>query len=237
MNDHADFLRAICEDPTDVGLRLVYADWLDERADPLGEFIRVQCELKEFPPDYQAAYDITIAVGPERVMDMVHRMTQPTVVEGRLAKYIELRLRQKELLNSHGLSKWTPDLLIQYVRGRDAFHRGFIEVATCSINVWLAYGPQIVTTVPIRRVEITDREPLAIQDRMYTWYRMVIDGEIVLPHWLPNRLFDPLHYVMILPGETCSMAFDSRQSAMDYLSRVCVAWARYRAGLSTLMKV
>lgn len=39
------FLKAIREQPDDEGPRLMYADWLEERGDPRGEFIRIQCEL------------------------------------------------------------------------------------------------------------------------------------------------------------------------------------------------
>src|SRR4051794_21614639 len=42
---HDAFLRSIIENPDDDSRRLVYADWLDGRGDPRGEFIRVQCEL------------------------------------------------------------------------------------------------------------------------------------------------------------------------------------------------
>jgi uncharacterized protein (TIGR02996 family) len=42
---HDAFLRAILENPDDDTPRLVYADWLEERDDPRGEFIRVQCRL------------------------------------------------------------------------------------------------------------------------------------------------------------------------------------------------
>ena len=46
MSQHAGFLRAILDDPDDDGVRLVYADWLDEHGQPeRAEFIRVQCEL------------------------------------------------------------------------------------------------------------------------------------------------------------------------------------------------
>jgi uncharacterized protein (TIGR02996 family) len=34
------FLARICEVPDDDGPRLIYADWLDEQGDPLGDFIR-----------------------------------------------------------------------------------------------------------------------------------------------------------------------------------------------------
>jgi carbon storage regulator len=40
------FLRAIAAGPDDEATRLVYADWLEERGDPLGEFLRLQCQAK-----------------------------------------------------------------------------------------------------------------------------------------------------------------------------------------------
>jgi uncharacterized protein (TIGR02996 family) len=46
------FLQAIIEAPNDDGPRLVYADWLDDHAQPeRAEFIRVQCELARMPAD------------------------------------------------------------------------------------------------------------------------------------------------------------------------------------------
>lgn len=37
----------IIANPTDISARLVYADWLEERGNDLGEFIRVQCQIEE----------------------------------------------------------------------------------------------------------------------------------------------------------------------------------------------
>jgi carbon storage regulator CsrA len=45
------FRQAILEEPDDEGIRLIFADWLQERGDPLGEFIRVQCRLAKLPPE------------------------------------------------------------------------------------------------------------------------------------------------------------------------------------------
>ncbi len=45
------FLARIREQPDDDGPRLIFADWLDERNDPRGEFIRVQCALARLPAD------------------------------------------------------------------------------------------------------------------------------------------------------------------------------------------
>jgi uncharacterized protein (TIGR02996 family) len=41
MDDDRGFVRAILSDPGDRAARLVFADWLDERGDPRGEYIRV----------------------------------------------------------------------------------------------------------------------------------------------------------------------------------------------------
>jgi uncharacterized protein (TIGR02996 family) len=43
------FLADIIAAPDDDGLRLIYADYLDERGDPRGEFVRVQIELARLP--------------------------------------------------------------------------------------------------------------------------------------------------------------------------------------------
>jgi uncharacterized protein (TIGR02996 family) len=49
MNDDAGFIRAIQEDLNDDGLRLIYADWLEERGDIRAEYLRLECQLKSIP--------------------------------------------------------------------------------------------------------------------------------------------------------------------------------------------
>src|SRR5947209_18486404 len=44
--EEASFLRALRADPGDEATRLVYADWLEERGDPLGAVLRLQCQAK-----------------------------------------------------------------------------------------------------------------------------------------------------------------------------------------------
>lgn len=46
MSEGDKLLQAILDNPEDDALRLVYADWLEERGDPRGEFIRVQVLLQ-----------------------------------------------------------------------------------------------------------------------------------------------------------------------------------------------
>lgn len=47
--EEAAFLQAVLETPDDDGIRLIFADWLEERNDPYGEFIRIQVQLYRQP--------------------------------------------------------------------------------------------------------------------------------------------------------------------------------------------
>ena len=54
----AAFLRAIREQPDDDLPRLIYADYLDERGDPRGEFIRLRCQLAGWVPELEPRSDL-----------------------------------------------------------------------------------------------------------------------------------------------------------------------------------
>jgi uncharacterized protein (TIGR02996 family) len=56
--DEEYFLRAISASPDDNLVRLVYADWLDERDDPRGELVRLQVHLRQLPPDDQHRHQL-----------------------------------------------------------------------------------------------------------------------------------------------------------------------------------
>jgi len=45
MREDFSFLRAIVDQPDDEALRLIYADWLEDRGDPRAEFLRLEVEL------------------------------------------------------------------------------------------------------------------------------------------------------------------------------------------------
>jgi uncharacterized protein (TIGR02996 family) len=49
MNARQTFIRNIYANPDDIALKLVFADWLEERDDPRAEFIRLQYELEKVP--------------------------------------------------------------------------------------------------------------------------------------------------------------------------------------------
>src|ERR1044071_4841866 len=60
MNEDKGFLQDIIDHPDDDAVRLIYADWLQERGDPRGEFIALQIQrarLAEDDPQREALDD------------------------------------------------------------------------------------------------------------------------------------------------------------------------------------
>jgi uncharacterized protein (TIGR02996 family) len=69
MNDDA-FLRAIREGPDDPARRLVYADWLEERGDARGEYLRLSCRLAELRPGIDPAWLAAVRESRSQVGDI-----------------------------------------------------------------------------------------------------------------------------------------------------------------------
>ena len=65
MNEDDAFIAAIREDPTDDARRLVYADFLQERDDPRGEYIRLVADLTGRPSEDDEAAKLA-----DRLMDI-----------------------------------------------------------------------------------------------------------------------------------------------------------------------
>jgi uncharacterized protein (TIGR02996 family) len=72
MNDDKAFLQAIIENPGDDGVRLVYADWLEEQGDPRAEIVRLQCTLSHL-----AMHDIRRLPLESRVRELAGRYGDP----------------------------------------------------------------------------------------------------------------------------------------------------------------
>src|SRR5262245_49176914 len=135
MDDAAAFLRAVIEHPEDDGPRLVFADWLDERGDPLGDFIRTQCEYACLPPRNQG--------GP----DPHH------------SERVRLFLRWWGLYKDNEkawLAAWQR-------RGaeRCIFRRGFVEEATMTAAAWIEHAAEIMSEAPLRVLTLSQLRPAA----------------------------------------------------------------------------
>lgn len=143
-----DFERAICRKPEDEELRLVYADWLEERGDSRGEFIRVQIEISR----------INAREGGDRggcyiggcASDLKNGKIHPSVCR-KCKVYYPLLIRERELLKDKW-REWTcndqfKNIVFIKHDSRNTlapnhigveFRRGFVEKIYCTPDNW--YG-------------------------------------------------------------------------------------------------
>jgi uncharacterized protein (TIGR02996 family) len=134
-NDQA-LLRAILANPDDDGLRLVYADWLEEHGDPArAEFIRVQCELARLPGHDPRRY--VLEQQQDDLLDDHQRRWEKT-----------LPLWQRFV--SRALPRWR----------REKFQRGFLHGIECSAPDWIDHGEELLRHSPIKAAIIDIEEDL-----------------------------------------------------------------------------
>src|SRR5688500_282818 len=75
MNEDETFIRAIVDNRGDETARLVYADWLDDRDDPRGTYLRAEAEWARTGKKEKALRALTAALDPV----WVARVSRPPV--------------------------------------------------------------------------------------------------------------------------------------------------------------
>jgi uncharacterized protein (TIGR02996 family) len=145
MDDRQAFLNAVLDAPDDDGPRLVYADWLEERDDPYGEFIRVQCELAQL--DRAAKKEV-----PKSELDPLFNFIELWQA-GDVGdpRRLELDEREEQLLRAHG-KEW-----IKPFRGmasRGLFCRGFLDQVRVTVPQLCKHGKVLFSLAPVRTVVV-----------------------------------------------------------------------------------
>jgi uncharacterized protein (TIGR02996 family) len=132
--------------PDDDTPRLIYADWLDERGDPRGEFIRVQIALARLadrnPLTYLPGTRISAAAYFGSLLP-----GEPSPREA------ELRRREFLLLSRHR-EEWLAPFR-GWTSGEE-FRRGFVESVKITARAFLAHAPRLFALTPLRQVQILD---------------------------------------------------------------------------------
>lgn len=205
MTDHDAFLEAIIEQPDADFPRLHYADWLDERGDPRGEFIRVQCELAAHPKHHTAETGCP------------------------------LRRREQELLSTHGAIWANPIVsaapLVYPLSWQ--WSRGFISHITLSHDAFLVHATVLFLAAPIEAVTLSDKHPdhpyprdNNPQPNYPGWFGIIANiGSRLAQDDLDSAIWD------CLEGRTSGRWkwYDTATEANADLSVACVKMGRQRA--------
>jgi uncharacterized protein (TIGR02996 family) len=133
METRTAFVEAICENPADDAVRLVFADWLDDHGEPeRAEFIRVQVELAGLPPD-----------SPRR--DQFEPRERALLAEHRTAWLAEVpSFARKDAVFRRGFVEKITTKASQFVKGAKALFK------TAPVRgAWLTYrAPWGTTEIP-----------------------------------------------------------------------------------------
>lgn len=232
----AAFLQVILETPDDMAPRLMYADWLEERNDPRGEFIRVQCGLacwweSDGRVRGESWHRCCMSYGGG-----TEEECRPLLGD-EACDYHALRRREREMFGARTAPGWAGDFYTLLSRGKGVdlhidpsrmdtlgnatkglFRRGFVEVVALSAADWLAHGPKLVRAAPLREVRLSDKEPMGGFGQ-YWWATCPDESTGRHPHALPRQL------CRLLGHANYGRPEDSQADA----SQACLAWARLPA--------
>jgi uncharacterized protein (TIGR02996 family) len=139
MSERDALLSAILADPADDLARLVYADWLEETAEPVAmaraRFIRLQIELARGVPDSHF---------PERAADLTQE------IDALAAQWARAWLA--ELPPPVAKAVWKQRL------GARAFRRGFVDGVTLGADTFLWAAPALFAAVPVTELHLHGSE-------------------------------------------------------------------------------
>jgi uncharacterized protein (TIGR02996 family) len=214
-------LRAILEEPADDGLRLIYADYLEEHGEgERAEFIRVQVDLGTFDDAYYLSF--------------ANRETCS------ISAVRQIR-RSAELLHE----AWAMDLLALGLQSAHItcvndweFRRGFVSEVRCPLAAWMEHGEAVVKAHPVTRVVVTDREPASYPRGRWGWHKNnKLDTER-FEQVLPEAIFDMLSGLRVDSGDRPDpdgrwTDYDSPELGRSDLDHAALMVMRERAKLPT----
>lgn len=223
MDDRAALLRAICLDPADDTVRLVYADYLDEHGEPeYAEFIRVQIQLARLDPEPECA-------ATEEGLKCNDPSCSWAIWH---SKGFRLHQRERELLENQGHGGWWKFAGLSGANVFDEviYERGFAIRVTATCANFLAHAGSLFLAHPIKKVKLTDRNPGMTTDGEFYYYWSVTYHDHL---WLslPKALHSLLDGYDGKPNVNGTVYYTSALGAFDALNAACILFGRTRAGL------
>lgn len=233
QKEKASFLRAICEQPDENSVRLVYADWLDEHGEAdRAAFIRSQCAGCPLTYNLQRYVDKRFLWAADDVGRWVYEAAgNVTPDHPRFGSYSWCEEKDGSVWTKTGHQTYPTEGV------RLVYTRGFISRIELTREVFLKEGfaKQLFSSYPLTRVVLTDRAPERVAG-LSTWYKGwgLINRDWPSPHHLGRELWELLPEWTVVPSYKKLKGYRSEQSALNALSQACVAFGRHKANLPPL---
>lgn len=176
MTTQESFMRAILADPNSDGVRLAYADWLD---DDYADFIRVQCALaapREDDPDDFTEGAMTTA-NLRRAESALFR--QGKIDWWKLVPWVPPHWTMTHNIHMTAF-RVGPDERREREDVRVWPRRGFAEHIKCTCETFEEFGERIVATTPLKLVSLWASPGMELADFRGRFPGVVFKVE---PHW------------------------------------------------------
>ncbi len=237
MHTKADFLRTICDDPTDTNLRLVYADFLDDNGEPeRAEFIRLQCEEAVLDPLTNGYHYWSGQLAAPKWVDRVTAIRRRCVEMKNRDDLTTKIIVGTDVTYRSRWQQWSATETWEPFWDNVEFARGFADRFLLNIQTFFEKAVEIVRTHPVTEFRLTDLNPWSVGNPSYRfgWTSDLSDMIGIKTDWfVPPALFE------YLPPSDVHLNvvrrwYSSYNRSIEALSVACVRWARQGAGLPHL---
>jgi uncharacterized protein (TIGR02996 family) len=242
--DRAGLLGAIIGEPDDDGLRLIYADALDDDGQiDRAAYVRAKIRLEAVDARLGAIKSILFApggLGSGRFRDSVALVAEQGALTVERDQLLVRFTPQKAWPDSMTSLTDEPDRFPEYRGWSWLWRRGFVESVKCPLAQWLAHGPAVARAHPLVEVALTDRCAWidcawidGPEEHSVYWWSLGVgqarsDSQWVLPVPIFRLLSGVAFYrdggsCKIYRGEDSVLANDAANAT---LSAALIAWAR-----------
>jgi len=214
--DREGLLAAIIANTNDDGLRLIYADWLDENDDPeQAELIRIQIDYESNKGQYQC-HQFMYSCGEN--CSSIDQLLQSGCDQCK--KYASYEIRRKELTDYICWKRGTDNLDFTY-------ERGLPNEVRCTLADWMANGPEIVRQEPVTKVVLTDFDAQIWGPEEYTiWDASTLHSQAAEGPGGGDLLHDLFSFLKSGTFMDDWRDYQTREEAIADLSQACLAWAK-----------
>lgn len=215
-------LQHILSNPDDDLARLAYADWLqeygseDEQAQ--GEFIALQMRIARDEPEYYLSWDNAAREAKSAIETHRHAAALFACMECVLCDFL-----------GYWGSIW------------GEYRKGFLQTVRAPELIWTGSAYKLLTLHPIRRVELTQKEPCS-RDDSSSWWGFIVGGPPIglEDHLLCVDLFERLAgegWQQVEPAglgrDLHTKHYHTKEAAMNALSQACLEYARDKIAAAT----
>ena len=230
-------LQSVLHNPADDGVRLAYADALEEAGElERAELIRVQIALAR---DFGLPSAGVPVVTGDREADMREAVLRHRVRQLRPVYFAEAMALAKQM--SFDIREWWvepgPWEGVGGAGGNKLIYkRGFLAEVRCRLETWRELGPRLVACQPVERVVPFDKLPLReLSDENGYSHIWDVYPEAITLHIHDWHILPPLFFWRLtggrLDGDRRARVYPSPDEAYDDLSAACLGYARWPAGL------